>query len=164
MLSSFGRYHNFFLQAFTLGCSCMTVNKYFASVSSVDVLNSCLFSWPSMMIKDHYFRVMSYENTLSYMHYHLRQSGLYIMTSTKYYFTMFKFEKLFPPLFITLIGQKVVVVRCELINISGSFYRNKRKCWTLVSPICPKFPNVGLLDVISSHIPGLPCVQQICYR
>lgn len=25
-----------------------------------------------------------------------------------------------------LQGQKVVVVRCENINISGSFYRNKR--------------------------------------
>ena len=26
-----------------------------------------------------------------------------------------------------LQGQKVVVVRCENLNISGSFYRNKRK-------------------------------------
>ena len=26
-----------------------------------------------------------------------------------------------------LLGRKVVVVRCEGINISGNFYRNKRK-------------------------------------
>ena len=25
-------------------------------------------------------------------------------------------------------GQRIVIVRCEEINISGSFYRNKREC------------------------------------
>ena len=28
-----------------------------------------------------------------------------------------------------LSGQKVVVVRCEEINVSGEFFRNKRKCF-----------------------------------
>ncbi|KAG0743574.1 hypothetical protein G6F23_005920 [Rhizopus arrhizus] len=27
-----------------------------------------------------------------------------------------------------LNGQKVVVVRCEELNVSGEFFRNKRKC------------------------------------
>ena len=26
------------------------------------------------------------------------------------------------------VGQRIVIVRCEEINISGSFYRNKREC------------------------------------
>ena len=36
----------------------------------------------------------------------------------------------FNAIFDVLIGQKVVIVRCEGINISGSFYRNKCKTKT----------------------------------
>ena len=32
-----------------------------------------------------------------------------------------------------LLGQKVVVVRSELINVSGSFFRNK-VCWRAPEP------------------------------
>ena len=41
--------------------------------------------------------------------------------------------------FISLLGRRVVVVRCEGINISGSFYRNKCKCWYsfLPAPVLP---------------------------
>ena len=35
-----------------------------------------------------------------------------------------------------LQGQRIVVVRCEEINISGSFYRNKRMCSVVSFGVC----------------------------
>ena len=34
------------------------------------------------------------------------------------------------------VGQRIVVVRCEEINISGSFYRNKREKHNSVYTAC----------------------------
>lgn len=58
----------------------------------------------------------------THMHYHLRRDvqDMVIISPTGFCDTlMFLFF---------FVGHKVVVVRCEGINISGNFYRNKRKC------------------------------------
>ncbi|KAK8381320.1 hypothetical protein O3P69_018424 [Scylla paramamosain] len=43
----------------------------------------------------------------------------------------------------TLAGQRVVVVRCEKINISGSFYRNKLKYLSFLRKRCNVNPKRG---------------------
>jgi len=58
-----------------------------------------------------------------------------------------------------LTGQRVVVVRCEELNISGSFFRNKRKS-SIRSPltITGNRDNAGKL---LGAIPSLSCEPQI---
>lgn len=64
----------------------------------------------------------SHEKT--HMHYHLRQAIDY---HQKRFFFLWMLKH-WPLCLFFSPGHKVVVVRCEGINISGNFYRNKREC------------------------------------
>ena len=57
----------------------------------------------------------------THMHYHLRQNADKWHMRIHWLSVEFDFVLFFPS------GHKVVVVRCEGINISGNFYRNKRE-------------------------------------
>jgi ribosomal protein L13 len=57
-----------------------------------------------------------------------------------------------------LNGQKIVVVRCEEINISGSFFRNK-VCWAIASVL----PDIDFSSsIIQASLPQLPSQTPYC--
>ena len=59
-----------------------------------------------------------------------------------------------------LLGQKVTVVRCELINISQGFYRNKRECRAPPPSLATRMPTSWLARLrLGVRASGVLCLH-----
>lgn len=86
-------------------------------------LNCKLINWHKSVSDDDFFFLLEFsDHEKTHMHYHLR---LKIRICKLYICVLSEASHVSCCCFA---GHKVVVVRCEGINISGNFYRNKRKC------------------------------------